>query len=503
MPPTSDNWPNNPSNPLPKPYTDLKLTASEAAALVGWGNLQVIPAFGDAMRAENPQLQMAPSLTWPADGSKPLASAATDATTLFATSFFKSQAPDTWKIPSSGPYDSPPGTPRGVDSSFALAKVSFNNVLNTFSGKPALQKFVYSATKLEPTQRYGVYWTLTDLATAKEMGLTPVAIRNAAGKYVLPTAASLAAAVPTMTKQADGTLLPNPASKANPDAYPLSFVEYALAPSAPLVSTAGAERLAAPGRPAAATTTPRTASQALLASWLTYATGAGQSNLPPGFAPLTADLQAQASKAIAAIGKGTKTPVKTPTKTPTKVPSAAGGPLGGGSIPLGLGLGLAGSGGLGSDVGAGLGSDAATAGTAAAAGLSDTGTRAPSSASTRRAQPPGRHRHGAPAAVPGREGHRHAGPAAVARAADPPHRRRHDRDRGPPAARRRQRGGTVVTLTTDPRRDVVPPGTSPRVDEPRAQEPVPDYAEALPRSARRRAAHAAPTRRGSRPPGSS
>jgi len=246
----------------------------------------------------------------------------------------------------------------------------------------ALQKFVYSATKLEPTQRYGVYWTLTDLATAKEMGLTPVAIRNAAGKYVLPTAASLAAAVPTMTKQADGTLLPNPASTANPDAYPLSFVEYALAPAAPLVSTAGAERLAGPGGAAAATTTPRTASQALLASWLTYATGAGQSNLPPGFAPLTADLQAQATKAIAAIGKGTKPPVKTPTKTPTKVPSATGGPLGG-SVPLGLGL--AGSGGLGSDVGAGLGTDAAVAGTASAAGLSDTGTRAPSSASTTRA----------------------------------------------------------------------------------------------------------------------
>jgi len=226
-----------------------------------------------------------------------------------------------------------------------------------------------------------VYWTLTDLATAKEMGLTPVAIRNAAGKYVLPTAASLAAAVPTMTKQADGTLVPNPASKANPDAYPLSFVEYALAPAAPLVSTAGAERLAAPGR-AAASTTPRTASQALLTSWLTYATGAGQSSLPPGFAPLTADLQAQAAKAIAAIGKGTTKPVKTPTKTPTKVPSATGGPLGG-SVPLGLGL--AGSGGLGSDVGAGLGTDAALAGTTSAAGLSDTGTRAPSSASTGRA----------------------------------------------------------------------------------------------------------------------
>ena len=152
--------------------------------------------------------------------------------TLFATSFFKSQAPDTWKIPLVGPYDSPPGTPRGVDSSFALAKVSFNNVLNTFSGKPALQKFVYSATKLAPTERYGVYWTLTDLATAKEMGLTPVAIRKR-GREVRAAdrRVPLAAAVPTMTKQADGTLLPNPASKANPDAYPLSFVEYACRPT--------------------------------------------------------------------------------------------------------------------------------------------------------------------------------------------------------------------------------------------------------------------------------
>ena len=235
-----------------------------------------------------------------------------------------------------------------------------------------------------------------------------------------------------MTKQADGTLLPNPASKANPDAYPLSFVEYALAPTDPLVSTVGAEHLAGPGRAVAATTTPRTASQALLTSWLIYATGAGQSNLPPGFAPLTADLQAQAAKAIAAIGKGTKKPVKTPTKTPTKVPSATVAP--GGSVPLGLGL--TGSGGLGSDVGAVLGTDAALAGTTSAVGLSDTGTRAPSSEAPAApaTRPPSRR---APPAVPRREGHRHPGTAAVARPADPPHRRRHDRDRGPTAARRR------------------------------------------------------------------
>ena len=198
--------------------------------------------------------------------------------------------------------------------------MSFNNVLNTFSGKPALQKFVYSATKLEPTQRYGVYWTLTDLATAKEMGLTPVATPQR-GRQVRAADCRVACRSGAHHDQAGRRhAAPEPRLQGEPRRLSAVVRRVRARAVRPPGVHRGAERLAAPGHAAAATTTPRTASQALLASWLTYATGAGQSSLPPGFAPLTADLQAQASKAIAAIGKGTTTPVKTPTRRPTKMP---------------------------------------------------------------------------------------------------------------------------------------------------------------------------------------
>lgn len=326
VPSPSDNWPNDPSNPLPVPFTDVKLTQAEMAALVGWNNQQTAPAYDAQLKAENPQLALAPTLTWPALGSKTMASATTDATTLFATTFLNAEAPDVWKIPSEGPYDSPPGTPRGVTASFATAPVSFNNVLSTFTGKPALQKQVYAFSKLSPTERYGVYWVLTDLATAKEMGLTPVALRNAAGKYVTPSDASLAAAVPTMTKQSDGTLLPNPTATSSPDAYPLTFVEYALTPAEPLVDSAGK---------------PRPATEAALTSWLSAATTSGQSSMASGFTPLTPGLQEEATASIAKIGKGVVVPTKPPTEKPSKAPASPTVPSSpvpdqGGSVPLDL-----------------------------------------------------------------------------------------------------------------------------------------------------------------------
>ena len=119
-------------------------------------------------------------------------------------------------------------------------------------------------------------------------------------------------------------------------------------------------------------------------------------------------------------------------------------------------------------MGAGLGADAAAAGTASAAGLSDTGTRAPSSASTSRAS------------------HQ----AAIATVHLPPYLGVKAMDTlapllslillilltagativtaGRPLSDDDRSEATVVTLTTDPRRgDIVPAGATPPVDEPR------------------------------------
>ncbi len=94
------------------------------------------------------------------------------------------------------------------------------------------------------------------------------------------------AAVADMTPDAQGLLQPDP-TPADPNAYPLTYVEYALVPAQPLVD---------------ATCAPRTASQAQLVTWLKYVTGDGQKVLPDGLQPLTPALQTAAATAIAQVG---------------------------------------------------------------------------------------------------------------------------------------------------------------------------------------------------------
>jgi hypothetical protein len=110
--------------------------------------------------------------------------------------------------------------------------------------------------------------------------LFPVtAIANAAGHFVEPTNAGMAAAVQTMIPAGDGTLQVNLHST-NPAVYPLTMVIYAVAP------TSGTSHARA----------------AAIARFIDYAAGAGQTpgmsagQLPPGFLPLTAKLRAQARK---------------------------------------------------------------------------------------------------------------------------------------------------------------------------------------------------------------
>ena len=97
--------------------------------------------------------------------------------------------------------------------------------------------------------------------------------------FVQPTTASMTAALQGMTSAGDGTKQVNLAST-NKDAYPLTMVIYAVVP------TSGTSHTKA----------------AAIARFLDFAAGAGQhpgvqpGQLPPGFAPLPASMQAQTRK---------------------------------------------------------------------------------------------------------------------------------------------------------------------------------------------------------------
>ncbi len=155
-----------------------------------------------------------------------------------------------------------------------------------------------------------------------------------------------------MKPDAHGLLVPDPSAiaKAVPAAgataaYPLTYVIYALVPTQPLYDTN--------------TCALRTTSQLLLANWLRYVTGTGQTNLPAGMAPLPSALAAQAKADIAQVGaapvtgtcakfihNGGKPPTTTTTTTvpgsPTTIPGGGTAPI---SSTLGNFGGSSGSGG--------------------------------------------------------------------------------------------------------------------------------------------------------------
>lgn len=107
------------------------------------------------------------------------------------------------------------------------------------------------------------------------------ALQNPAGKYVTPTAASMAAAVKDMTVSRDGiTRQDNPNAK-DPAAYPLTMVSYAMVPTG------------CTSKHKAAT----------IADWLDFVADHGQGQgtnlgqLPPGYLPLPGFMRQQTLKA--------------------------------------------------------------------------------------------------------------------------------------------------------------------------------------------------------------
>lgn len=324
-----------PGTPLYRPIDDIRLSNDEAAALLS-GNLNLREDLQASLIARNPQLQVQAlqvGITTPSSLAGP------QATTHQASRLLEQRAGAAWAYPNSASkFGEDAGKPLGT---FADYNLLTNNlaVVNLFTGKPQLVGDIYKKLAEKPQGVSLVSFYLTDLATARQLGITPVAVQDAAGAYLLPTPETLAAAVPKMDVAADGTRSLDPAKASG--AYPLTFVEYAVSPAT---------------TPAAADCTPNPDRAAKIRSWVGYASGPGQDELgPTGLVPLPADLRAEATETLAAIGASAPTtgpcaPATTTTPTATTtiptsptIPEAGSLPIGGG-LPSG---GLPGGGGFG------------------------------------------------------------------------------------------------------------------------------------------------------------
>ena len=271
---------------VPYPDGSLELSAGEAAALLGGGQQYIARTDGHdyehSILARNPIL----SDTLYSTEAGVLAPSETLASTYFMTNYLHGVAPTEFVDPVGA---NPPE--RGATANLQTVTPSFSDVLSLQTGRPAFEKILDPASH---SLDDGPIWTLTDLATARALGLTPVALTGRGG-FVAPTPQTMTAAAAALTPDANGLLLPTPAlalssaqnAATAPAPYPLTYVLYALVPAQPLVD--GQCNL-------------RSASQALLSGWLRYAVGAGQQRLPEGFVALPPALLAQAKAQIARVG---------------------------------------------------------------------------------------------------------------------------------------------------------------------------------------------------------
>jgi hypothetical protein len=307
---TDPKWPAQ----KPKPYGngDLKITMAEAAALLGQGADDAKAGFTSPLQARNPELDGAPIEVGIGSSPSPVnyGPAQAEGTTWLASNTFVKEAGVDWRAPSQTLLDNPkPSAPRGPIESMALADPPFSSAyFNLYSSRSSLQKIQVG---LQPnTSQFGPQWVLTDLATATFLGIPTVAVQNSRGEFVQPTAASLQAATATMTEQPDGTELPSIGNDA-PGAYPLTFVEHAVAPHEPLLDDNCA---------------PRSDSQQLLTSWLHFLTTNGQAQLSNGLAPLPAAMLAKAQGQVSQVGTAPVTGQCGPA-------GGSGGPGGGATAP--------------------------------------------------------------------------------------------------------------------------------------------------------------------------
>jgi hypothetical protein len=139
-------------------------------------------------------------------------------------------------------------------------------------------------------------------AESRYYGMNVAALQNAAGAFVLPTAASLDAAVKDATTNPDGSLtFVN--STTDTAAYPLASVIYAAVDTDPVPQATA------------------TAESTLLTQLLNLTSGDEALNLPAGFVPLPNNLAQQAAVDITADINAVPAPVST---TPTTVATKTG-----------------------------------------------------------------------------------------------------------------------------------------------------------------------------------
>jgi hypothetical protein len=178
------------------------------------------------------------------------------------------------------------------DPLYPLSEVVYHQSLNWDAGT-TWQRDQYgnydSDTPEVPGQR--ALFAVLDEADAAAFQFPVASVSNAAGKYVQPTAAGMAAALRDLTSDGDGTEQVNLAST-DPAAYPLTMIVYAAVPTA---------------------CTPPAKAKAI-ARFLDFAAGSGQvqgdqpGELPQGYLPLTSALRAQTRQVAAEVaGQGYST----------------------------------------------------------------------------------------------------------------------------------------------------------------------------------------------------
>jgi hypothetical protein len=168
---------------------------------------------------------------------------------------------------------------------YPLSEVAYHQSLNWDAGttwqKDQFGNYPADTPEI-PGQR--ALFAILDDADAAAFEFPVAAIPNAAGDYVQPTDASMAAALQDMTGDGSGTEQVNLTSS-NPAAYPLTMVVYAAVPTA--------------------CTPPAKASA--IARFLDYASSTGQvqgdqpGQLPTGYLPLPASMEAQTKQVAATV----------------------------------------------------------------------------------------------------------------------------------------------------------------------------------------------------------
>ena len=311
-------------------YSQLRITLGQFAQLLSNGGYEDVSGsgqvtsdsgtwgseLGQGLLALNPQLSSGYqdtcavcAVVGTGPGSGVAATSGTDATTYLATSFLDATVPT--QLASAPDYQAAFGSERlGTISNFGAPPPSYDT--QTYTGRGILAHYT---TPLSGS----AWWALTDAATAAATwgGLDDFALQTpdsltaatpAQATYVAPTTSSMQAAVANMTAQPDGTLLPNPNGGAvdGVEPYPLTYVEYAIAPAQPLLNS---------------NCTANTAAQTALSQWLTFLVNRGQDDLPAGMAPLPNTLFAQATADIAKVGAAP--PACTPTAAAAGANSSA------------------------------------------------------------------------------------------------------------------------------------------------------------------------------------